>query len=331
VKLPKKHFANVKFRNLNEYRPVTDDFPEPIKKTKPLRGLAAKRVAGPSLPALLPLNDERSDEEESGDEEEDNISVISERCNSSDDDGNAADTECEEGQRRPKQTRMPPPQELACQVEQVIVSDQKDADGVDRQMQVEAENNKTVQEMAYFGVENVLTGQNPGLLDQKGLENVLKALLVVNKHILSDFFVDKCFPNSSESNLHQVARGERRKRPIFVLDIFIDGAAIFKNSKTPTCIPIMGESKQMSSLRIPEWVTHFHSYSNVQQCLEYCQKDRSENVRYAFSYVFKHTAAFRILSERPFRKCSIHIFIRIQTYNSVISHFVGKVVPTLFE
>jgi hypothetical protein len=68
-------------------------------------------------------------------------------------------------------------------------------------MQVEAENNKTVQEMAYFGVENVLTGQNPGLLDQKGLENVLKALLVLNKHILSDFFVDKCFPNSSESNL----------------------------------------------------------------------------------------------------------------------------------
>jgi hypothetical protein len=202
--LPKKYFENVKFRNLNEYRPKTDDFPEPkvSEKRIPIRRKLKPINKPPSQPnhlALVAQNEEQ--ESESDSEEDDNISIVSERCNSSDDDdGNAADSEGEGAVERPR--KLPNPlQHLDCEVEQVISSNLKDADGVDSQMQLEAENNKQIQEMAYFGIENVLTGRNPGLFDQKGFENVLKAMLVLNENILSEFFVDKCFPNSSDRGM----------------------------------------------------------------------------------------------------------------------------------
>lgn len=55
-----------------------------------------------------------------------------------------------------------------------------------------------LQEMCYFGIENVLRGINPGIFDMKGYENVLKVISVLDETALSDDFVDRLFPKTAE-------------------------------------------------------------------------------------------------------------------------------------
>jgi hypothetical protein len=199
VYLPKKHFANVRFRDLNEYCPATNDFPTQIMKPKGRVRQIPQKVTGrirtaiepPAIPPTTKSTEESSDEE-------DNVSVTSELCKSGsddeeivDDDGNEADNEGDDNVSNHSE-------------DELIVeenNDPGDYDGVNAQMKQNEADNKFVQELAYFGIENVLTGKNPGLIDHRGFENVLKAMLVLNTSVLSDFFVDKCFPNPKDINM----------------------------------------------------------------------------------------------------------------------------------
>jgi hypothetical protein len=208
VKLPKKHFVHVKFRDLNEYRSDTKDFPEVvITKKIPVRS-PPKRITETKVqpPSAVAGRNNEEDEDISDNNEEDNISLVSEQCDDSDSDdgrdGNLADSEGE-GDEVEKPMLVDHLED--CDVEMVVGDDVNDADGVNKQMDDDENNKKLVSEMAYFGVENVLTGRNPGLLDHRGFQNVIKAIALLSDYCLSDFFVDKFFPKSSP-NSYNVSR-----------------------------------------------------------------------------------------------------------------------------
>jgi hypothetical protein len=212
VYLNPKYFENIKFRNLSEYREETDDYPEIVaqKKRVPVRKKVAMTIANVKLfaerdnLAVAATNNSAAEAAAGSDsDDEDKTSVRSVICNSSDDelcnigeqnDGNEADDDDDEENnvfnKGPRNQSIPDLNEVECQVQEI---DLGDMDGVDKQMELDEENNKIKQEMAYFGIENVLTGKNPGLIDHSGFENVLKAMMVLNNTVLSDFFVDKCF------------------------------------------------------------------------------------------------------------------------------------------
>jgi hypothetical protein len=224
--LPKKHFARIKFRDLNEYRPETDDFPEPvIVKRKRVRILSktvtatAFTMKEPTVSAQLPESELPDD----SDDEEDNVSIVSEFCSSNSEagdepdtcdkqdsenesDGNEADDESD-NEKSSQFEEEEEEEEVECIVQELNIND---IDGVDQQMKDNEANNKLVQEMAYFGIEHVLTGRNPGLIDHRGFQNVLKAMLVLNNTILSDFFVDKCFPHPGDRNMVSLKHSEVR-------------------------------------------------------------------------------------------------------------------------
>jgi hypothetical protein len=208
VYLPKKHFANVKFRNLRDYQKDTDKFPDIVVMKKPAIRRVRKIITANALlttnhPALSALNRlavvEKEDDESDGDDDDE--SVVSELCSSSDSDGDDVihendgnEADCEDNNENQK--LIIESDEDECEVEEVAIDDDVDGvdvDGVDKQIQFDEANNKCVQEMAYFGVENVLIGKNPGLVDHRGFENVLKAMMVLNNTVLSDYFVNKCF------------------------------------------------------------------------------------------------------------------------------------------
>lgn len=104
--------------------------------------------------------------------------------------------------------------------------------------------------MAYFGIENVLNGTVPGMFGKLQHEYFLKAIALTDEKALSDEIVEKLF-RSDDKNHQQPAYGNRATEPLFVIDLFIDGVNIFKNSRRASCTPIMGElSNSISSIYI---------------------------------------------------------------------------------
>jgi hypothetical protein len=65
--------------------------------------------------------------------------------------------------------------------------------GIEPQIALIEENKIAVQELAYFGIENVLTGKCPGILDCREYVNVLKAIATLDENALSDDMVNELF------------------------------------------------------------------------------------------------------------------------------------------
>jgi hypothetical protein len=56
------------------------------------------------------------------------------------------------------------------------------------------------QSTCYLGIENVLMGRNPGIVDIRGYENVLKVMATLNHNSLSDEIVDMLWDQTKESS-----------------------------------------------------------------------------------------------------------------------------------
>jgi hypothetical protein len=250
AKIPKRMYKNILFRDLLQFNPITKDFPLP----EPKSNQATKNRKQNSTPDYDEIRGSVDAEPiiwnstiaESDIESDSDESYGS--CNSGDeaddDDDNDSDYKGDGGR---------------------IKVSEIDVHGIEPQLKNDAANNRTRQEMAYFGIEKVLLGENPGILDYDGYTNALRTIALVDSNAFSDRIVTDLFKGlpiamvSARTNhkyfstsiivdtiifvftFIQPPLGNRKSEPLFEIDLFVDGVAMFNNSMVPSCIPILGK------------------------------------------------------------------------------------------
>jgi hypothetical protein len=273
AQIPVRFYNDIRFRNLLDYRTETDDF---ISVAAPINKKDKKKRA-----VIIP-DDECDDSIENCafqpefgwndiiEDPSDVESSIGDSEASSDDSGDDADDDSDYngdgGQIR------------VCDI---------DIHGVEQQLKDDAANNRPIQEMAYFGIEKVLIGENPGIFDYGGYTNALRTIALLDDSAFSDRIVGDLFkslPIAAVSFhiciiLARIARqfaslkliilllifqppmGNRKSEPLFVIDLFIDGVAIFNNSMLASCMPILGKLQffGICLYSIPDNMLHFLS------------------------------------------------------------------------
>jgi hypothetical protein len=211
TQIPQKFYAHIIFRNLLEYRPETDDFPPPPAppKVKPKKKSKSCFVI-PDDPLLSDCGSDSeeslsgasfcsvSDGEKAAVESDIELSENEDRSSCSSGDEADDDEELDKGdvaaEKKDDDDEAKDPNYKG-DGGQIRVAD-LDIGGVEDQIAYDAINNRDIQEMAYFGIEKVLTGVNPGILDYQGYSNVLKAMAVLNDTTLSDALVVELFKKS---------------------------------------------------------------------------------------------------------------------------------------
>jgi hypothetical protein len=169
ARIPVRVYKDIKFRNLLDYRPETDDFPTPVPK---ISQAAKKKQSSNILPDdECDSNNKRdwNDEEGSGIES----SSDDDSCRSSGaeaDDDNDSDYKGDGGRIQ-----------------------LRDEYGIEAQLQNDAVHNCPIQEMAYFGIEKVLVGENPGIFDYEGYTNALRTIALLDPNAFSDRLVGDLF------------------------------------------------------------------------------------------------------------------------------------------
>jgi hypothetical protein len=190
VYLPKKHFVNIIFRDLHEYSRDTDDFANIAMKEQPVNVVPNNTTETPDDLAIPEMDLIAVIEQHHCSDDVDDVSDTRSVCSEDDDDGNIADDESDADENEVTEFI-----ENDAIIKEVLVIG--DVDGIDQQIKLIEENNKLIQEMAYLGIENVLVGKNPGLIDHRSYENVLKTMMVLNNSVLSGYFVDKLFTKTN--------------------------------------------------------------------------------------------------------------------------------------
>jgi hypothetical protein len=169
--LKKKYYDHIVFRDLLEYEPDDDEFAYSNFSQDFDRWHHEEIVPEP----LLEFEDK--DEEETVENAHDDEEIM-------DDDGG---TTCNDVQTEDDADDECSEKDID-EIEGFLL--EKDVQ-IDMEKCDENEDGWLDQGMCYFGIENVLMGRNPGILDVRGYENVLKAIATLKPDSLSDEIVNK--------------------------------------------------------------------------------------------------------------------------------------------
>jgi hypothetical protein len=174
TRVPAKMSKNILFRNLLDYRFEKDDFaPRAQTVSSPAVNKNQRSNVIPddvSASAII-VDHSWIDEEDSEIESSSDDGSFSSGAEA-DDDSNDSDYNGDGGQIK------------VCEI---------DKHGVEAQIKDDAENNRAIQEMAYFGIEKVLLGENPGIFGYDGYTNALRVIALSNPNALSDRIVRDLF------------------------------------------------------------------------------------------------------------------------------------------
>lgn len=197
--LPKSAYENIKFRNLLLYDKVTNDFLDPVadeNENPPANNGTVEVMRCRANEEAAPVT--RAQTTNSTDIQT-KLPVVDVNEFDDDDDGYSIDGDDEDEDDDDMETICVGEVEfdpsyagdggVPLSIEEVAAV----SDGVELQMQYEEENKVGVQEMAYFGIENVLTGIHPGLRNDMLLLNSIRALAVLEEGLMSDTFVNFLF------------------------------------------------------------------------------------------------------------------------------------------
>lgn len=186
VYVSKKHFDNIIFREMEDYRPEDDEFVGtgayfvPMKKKD--EGISEDAVASAAELAVVVEDEEPPIDLVGGrDETESDID--------DDDVGDDDDIYEASGSSDDEQQPQPAPGKITVSA----VSNDDYETGVNEQIAADKAKIMVSGSMTYFGIENVLLGRNPGVLDNRGLRKALKAIAILKEKALSDNFVKILF------------------------------------------------------------------------------------------------------------------------------------------
>ena len=190
-RLPKAEYANIKFRDLLLYSKEDNDFLEiEPSSTNNSERMPPRVNMGSRAGSETAANTAQSTTVAAADVD-DGEEDIADSSSGSDDSSSSDDELAAEGDDSdPDYARNPG---VPHRPEEVVHR----GGGVEEQMTFEEESKKGYQQMAYFGIQNVLTGKNPGLRNDVLLVNTLKAIAVLNDKALSDEVVDFLFPDGT--------------------------------------------------------------------------------------------------------------------------------------